>query len=203
MNKRQFLSGAALLAAASPALAAAGTARAAVPSSSPSSPVLLTVSGAIDRRNRGPLNPLFDRLLDKQMVRFDGAYAFDFPMLARLPAVTIAPTLEYDAKPHRLSGPLLVDVLEQAGAQAAPGNQIMLRAIDGYAAATTFREARDWRFIVATHMDGAPLALGGLGPLWAVYDADRIPPLAAKPLKQRFESCPWAMYHVEVLATSA
>jgi len=199
MNKRQFLSGAALLAAASPALAATDASRA----GTLSSPVLLTVSGAIDRYNRGPLNPLFDRLLDKQMVHFNAAYVFDFPPLASLPAVTIAPTLEYDAKPHRLSGPLLVDVLKHAGAHDASGNQIMLRAIDGYAAATTFREARDWRFIVATHLDGAPLALGGLGPLWAVYDADRIPALAAKPLKQRFESCAWAMYHVEVLATSA
>jgi len=25
--------------------------------------------------------------------------------------------------------------------------------------------------------------------------------LAAKPLKERFESCPWALYHVEVGAT--
>jgi len=196
MNKRQFLSGAALAAAASPVLAAVGAPRGA----GESSPILLTVSGAIDRHNRGPLNPTFDRLLDKQMVRFPSAYTFDFPTLANLPTVTIEPTLEYDAKPHRLSGPLLTDVLKQAGAHDAPGNQIMLRAIDGYAAATTFRDAHDWRFIVATHLDGAPLALGGLGPLWALYDADRIPAFAAKPLKERFVSCPWALYHVEVVA---
>lgn len=101
MNKRQFLSGAALLAAASPALAATGASRGACASS----PILLTVSGAIDRHNRGPLNPTFDRLLDKQMVHFPAAYAFDYPTLASLPTVTIEPTLEYDAKPHRLSGP--------------------------------------------------------------------------------------------------
>ncbi|TDV11395.1 molybdopterin-dependent oxidoreductase [Paraburkholderia caballeronis] len=197
MNKRQFLTGAALLgAAASPAFAASNAKRAGCAAS----PVLLTVSGAIDRHNRGPLDPTFDRLLDKQMVRFPAAYAFDYPTLASLPAVTIEPTLEYDAKPHRLSGPLLTDVLRHVGAHDAPGNQIMLRAIDGYAAATTFRDARDWNFIVATHMDGAPLALGGLGPLWALYDADRIPAFAAKPLKERFEACPWALYHVAVVA---
>lgn len=196
MNKRQFLSSAALLAAAPPALAAAGASRGA----STSSPILLTVSGAIDRHNRGPLNPTFDRLLDKQMVHFTAAYEFDYPTLASLPAVTIEPTLEYDAKPHRLSGPLLTDVLRHTGAHDAPGNQIMLRAIDGYAAATTFRDAHAWKFIVATHLDGEPLSLGGLGPLWALYDADRIPSIAAKPLKERFVACPWAMYHVEVVA---
>jgi hypothetical protein len=54
------------------------------------------------------------------------------------------------------------------------------------------------RVIVATHIDGAPMPLGGLGPLWAVHDADRIPELAALPLAQRFTTCPWALYHVEV-----
>lgn len=197
MNKRQFLSGAALLAAASPALAATGSrsdARSA-------SPILLTVSGAIDRHNRGALNPTFDRLFDKQMVHFPAAYEFDYPTLASLPAVTIEPTLEYDGKPHRLSGPLLIDVLKRVGAHDAPGNQIMLRAIDGYAAATTFRDAHDWKFTIATHMDGKPLALGGLGPLWALYDADRLPAFAGKPLKERFIACPWALYHVEVVST--
>jgi hypothetical protein len=42
------------------------------------------------------------------------------------------------------------------------------------------------------------MPLGGLGPLWAVYDADRVPAMAAKPLAQRFGTCPWALYHIEV-----
>ena len=45
-----------------------------------------------------------------------------------------------------------------------------------------------------------PLALGGLGPVWAVFDADRVPALAAKPLAERFGNCPWGMYHLDVLA---
>ena len=28
--------------------------------------------------------------------------------------------------------------------------------------------------IVATEIDGGPLSLGGLGPQWAIYDADRL-----------------------------
>jgi hypothetical protein len=52
--------------------------------------------------------------------------------------------------------------------------------------------------IVATHLDGQPMPLGGLGPLWAVYDADRVPQAAARPLAERFAQCPWALYHIDV-----
>jgi hypothetical protein len=63
---------------------------------------------------------------------------------------------------------------------------------------TTLDNVRAWKFIVATHMDGKPMPLGGLGPLWAIYDADNIPQLAAKPLKDRFVLCPWGLYHIQV-----
>jgi hypothetical protein len=115
-----------------------------------------------------------------------------------LPARTIRPTLEYDGKPHALRGPLLLDVLALAGAPTAPATRIGLRAVDGYAAAITLAQARAQGWIVATHLDGQPMALGGLGPLWAVYDADRVPEMAAQPLAARFNACPWALYHIEV-----
>ena len=38
----------------------------------------------------------------KHGTRFERAWEFDFPMLTRLPAVTIQPTLEYDSKAHKL-----------------------------------------------------------------------------------------------------
>ena len=44
------------------------------------------------------------------------------------------------------------------------------------------------------------IAVGGLGPIWAVYDADRFPDKAAKPLNDRFAGCPWGLYHIEVTA---
>jgi hypothetical protein len=44
------------------------------------------------------------------------------------------------------------------------------------------------------------MALGGLGPLWTIYDADAFAESAAQPLGQRFGSCPWATYHIEVKA---
>jgi hypothetical protein len=190
MNKRQFL-GAAAVAGAFPT---AG--HAAQPSGR--GPALLTVTGAITKSNRGPLDPVLDQMMHKQQLSFSKAYTFDYAALLRLPPQTIRPTLEYDAKPHTLRGPLLLDVLAEAGAKVGDKTVLVLRAVDGYNVELTGAQARARRFIVATHIDGNPMPLGGLGPLWAVYDADRVPEMAALPLAQRFAACPWALYHVEV-----
>jgi hypothetical protein len=78
------------------------------------------------------------------------------------------------------------------------GGTLLLRAFDGYAVTIGAADFHKYRFIVATHLDGKPMPLGGLGPLWAVYDADRFPDMAAKPVKERFGLCPWALYHINV-----
>ena len=105
-----------------------------------------------------------------------------------------------EVKVHALRGPLLTDVLKAASADVGDGAKLLLRGIDGYAGQWTVADARKYRFIVATHFDGKVMALGGLGPIWAVYDADRFPDRAAKPLNERFAGCPWGLYHIEVTA---
>ena len=191
--RRQFLNAAAISAVAAPSLALAQHA----PKAS-RGPILLTVSGLIGAGNRGALDPALDQMMVKQKITFGKAHVFDFAALTALPAVTIKPTLEYDSKPHSLKGPLLADVMKAAGVKLNDKTTLFLRAVDGYAAQVTATEASKYRFIVATHLDGQPMALGGLGPLWAVYDADRFPDMAAKPLPARFAWCPWATYHIEV-----
>jgi hypothetical protein len=190
MNKREFFG----VAAAASMLPLAATA--AKPDSR--GPALLTVTGAIARSNRGPFDPVLDQMMHKQQLSFSRAYVFDYAALMGMPAVTIRPTLEYDARPHTLQGPLLLDVLAHAGAQVSDQTAIVLRAVDGYNVEVTGAQARTRRLIVATHIDGGPMPLGGLGPLWAVYDADRVAQMAALPLAQRFQQCPWALYHVDV-----
>ena len=192
MDKRQFLGSAA------PAGALPLAGQAAQPSGR--GPALLTVTGAIAHGNRGPLDPVLDQMMHKQQISFSKAWAFDHAALLQLTPQTIRPTLEYDAKPHTLRGPLLLDVLARAGARVDDRTVLVLRAVDGYNVELTGEQARKRRFIVATHIDGNPMPLGGLGPLWAVYDADRMPEMAAQPLAQRFAACPWALYHVEVRA---
>lgn len=192
MHKRQFLA----------AALAAGTLPAAVRAAPPAprGPALLTVTGSIDKPNRGPFDAVRDQMMHKQKISFERARAFNFAALTNLPARTIRPTLEYDGKVHALRGPLLVDVLRMAGAPEDDAVRLLLRAVDGYAAALTLAQVRAQRMIVATHLDGQAMALGGLGPLWAIHDADRIAAVAALPLAERYASCPWALYHIGVEA---
>jgi hypothetical protein len=194
MHKRQFVASM-VAAAAWPVAAQAKTAPI------PPGPVVLTVTGAIAKSNRAPFDPAFDVLMSKHGVKFAAAYALEWARLAALPTRTIEPTLEYDGKPHRLRGPLLTDVLRAAGVRASGSSTLALRAVDGYAPTMTWADAQSYAFIVATHRDDQPLALGGLGPLWAVYDADRFPEAAAKPLSARFANCPWGLYHIDVRAS--
>jgi hypothetical protein len=191
MNKRHFLAAGALGVALPLRVRAADTGMR-------KGPGLLTVSGAISRHNRGPLDTALDQLMVKHGVKFDTAWEFDAAMLVRLPSVTIEPTIEYDAKTHRLRGPLLSSVVEAAG--VAPGAQVILtlRAVDGYTVAVSLADARGYRMIVAASLDGLPMSFGGLGPLWAVYDADRLPAFKDKPLKDRFALCPWGLYSIDV-----
>lgn len=192
MLKRHFLTAAALGGTSLPTWASTAPIGAA-------SPALLTVTGAIGKGNRGPIDPALDQMMAKQKISFDKAHTFDFRALTALPAVTIKPTLEYDNKVHTLRGPLLADVLRAVGAAPAEGDKLQMRAVDGYSPTITMADVRKYRFIVATHLDGKPMPLGGLGPLWAVYDADRFPDKAAKKVTDRFGGCPWALYHVDVL----
>jgi hypothetical protein len=191
MDKRSFLAATVMggVALAQPARAAGGAAQ---------SPVLLTVSGEIGKGNRGPVDPLLDQMMVKQKVAFTKAHTFDFAQLAAMPRTTVKPTLEYDNKRHTLAGPLLADVVRAAGVKSDAAVRLSMRAVDGYSPVITLAEARRLGFIVATHMDGKPLALGGLGPLWAVYEPDRFPDIAAKPVADRFALCPWGLYHIDV-----
>ena len=193
MKKRHFLSASLAGAVALPSWAAAQASRKA-----PSGPTLLTVSGNIGAGNRGPLNPALDRMMSKQKIMFDRAHVFDFAALTALPAVAIQPTVSYDGKPHAFKGPLLMNVMKACGVKMSEKTVLFLRAVDGYAAQVSAADVEKYRFIIATHLDGEPIALGGLGPLWAIYDTDRFPDIAAKPLSERFGNCPWANYHIEV-----
>jgi len=166
----------------------------------PDGQVVLTVSGAIRTANRGALDPAIDALMAKHGIKFAAARSLDFAALAALPAQTIKPTHEYDAKVHTLRGPLLTDVLTAATADVNDTATLLLRGIDGYAGKWKVADARKYRFLVVTHMDGKPLTVGGLGPLWATYDADRFPDKAALPLDKRYPGCPWGLYHIEVTA---
>jgi hypothetical protein len=191
MKKRDFLAVATLASVTLPSTVRAASATA--------GPPLLTLTGAVGKTNRGPFDPVLDQMMGKQKIDFKKAYAFDFAALAAMPALTIRPTIEYDRKQHELRGPLLADVLKAAGV-TGDGGKLATRAVDGYAPTISIADVRKYRFIVATHLDGKPMPLGGMGPLWAVYEPDKFPDMAAKSLNERFANCPWAVYHIDVQA---
>lgn len=196
MDKRSFLTVAALS-----GVALSSQANAAPKARGAASPALLTVTGAITKANRGAIDPALDQMMVKQKVSFDKARTFEFAELAAMPRSTVKPTLEYDSKRHELAGPSLADVLKAAGAAHGDATRLQMRAVDGYSPTITLAEARRQGFIIATHLDGKPLPLGGLGPLWAVFEPDRFPDMAAKPVTERFALCPWGLYHIEVLTS--
>jgi hypothetical protein len=193
MNKRDFIAVTATLGAAAFPVAAAAKLEL--------GPGLLTITGAIGKSNRGAIDPALDQMMVKHGVRFDKAFVFDSATLHKLPAINIRPTLEYDGKVHTLSGPLIADVLQAVGLAPDSTALLSLRAVDGYTVPLSLKEARAYRMIIATHIDGQPLALGGLGPQWAVYEADTLDAFRTKPLKDRFAFCPWGLYHINVMAT--
>lgn len=197
MNKRDFIAHAGL-AGLLPVAATAQLAPAAR-ASAYAGPTLLTLSGAITQPNRGALDPVVDQMMGKHGIRFTEARTFSATDLQRLPSVRIQPTLEYDGQRHTLEGPLLTSVLAVAGVRPGDGSvQMVLRAVDGYNVAVSLADAQAWRMVIATRIDGVPMALGGLGPQWAVYDADRLEAFKDKPLKERFGVCPWGLYHIDV-----
>lgn len=197
MKKRQFLSDSfAMLAGAAglsvtPGYAATGL--------ETNSQVILTLTGAIDRTNRGGSDDVIDQLMHKHGIHFERAYCFTLADLQKLPVVQIRPTMEYDGKPHQLSGPRLSDVLDVAGIKKNHPEKMIMHGIDGYAPQHTLAQAAKLNFVIATHMDGKLLSIGGFGPLFALYDADRIPDIAQKPLNQRFANCPWGLYCIEIV----
>ena len=106
--------------------------------------------------------------------------------------------MEYDERAHQLSGTRLLDVLVQVGAQLSESTRIVLHGIDGYSPEISLKLVKQYNYILATHMDGELLAIGGFGPLFAIYHADHISEFSAKPLNQRFAQCPWGLYCMEV-----
>ncbi|MDD2927006.1 molybdopterin-dependent oxidoreductase, partial [Rhodoferax sp.] len=139
MKKRDFLAAGALGSAWLP-----GQLLAQQTPKSLKSPALLTVSGVIGKGNRGALDPGLDQMMAKQKFAFTKAFVFDFAALVALPRVDLKPTVEYDNKPHTLTGPLLMDVVRAAGA-ATEGTRLLMRAVDGYNVMLSMADAKKYR----------------------------------------------------------
>lgn len=90
-------------------------------------PTVLTVVGAIENANRGPLDPFADALLKSRDIEFDRAYTFDRDALAGLGMHRIATRYLGSDRIVEVEGPLLRDVLKRAG---ATGTSATVMALD-------------------------------------------------------------------------
>ncbi|MEQ8405843.1 MAG: hypothetical protein RKE49_12155 [Oceanicaulis sp.] len=169
-----------------PIAAALALAACAPPADTPDGPALMTVfheGGEVEAAGG-----LFDRY--ELSGEGEGVTAAD---LAALPASEIETGYPMGAPAQSWSGPRLSALLADLD---APGAGARLTAIDGYQVEVTAEEIAQYEPILATHRDGEPLALGGLGPVMLVWPRDTEADLA----DMNDDRWPWGVFAVEVLA---
>ncbi|MDZ4737100.1 MAG: hypothetical protein SGJ07_12215 [Rhodospirillaceae bacterium] len=132
----------------------------------PKGAVIVTVIDAIGSTNRPPFDAFEDAFIGYHEYRFEKALELDRAMLEALGMQEA--TIDYAGWPGpiRFEGPLLRDVLDQAG---ATGDTITLVALDGYAERIERAELDDQDWILAIRGDGRDLGIGQHGPAWLVY----------------------------------
>ena len=122
----------------------------------PAGSVVLTLSGRLRKPNDGKLA------------------RFDMPMLEALPQTSFNTRTPWWARPRRFTGPLLRDVLAEAGAL---GVTLRLRAMNDYQVDMPFSDAERFDVIVARLLDDRPMAVRDKGPLFLIYPFDARPEL--------------------------
>lgn len=154
-------------------------------------PRILTITGEVSHPNRGALDPFHDAFMSHKDKTFTKAFAFTRSSLAGLPQIKISTNVETWPGKIELEGPRLVDALAAAG--VATNATIVATALDGYNVELTpeTRSAHDW--ILAINANGAPLSIGGRGPVWLIHGTD------GKAVSQDVEATwVWALYLMEV-----
>lgn len=140
----------------------------------PTGPVLLTVTGLIEKTNG------------------DGAALLDEDMLSSLPEHRIETRTPWTNGIARFDGVRLRDVLAAVGAN---GNSLFAEAINGYRIEFPISDADEFGVLLAMRMDGKPLSRRDKGPLWIVYPRDSI----AEIRDERYDSrWVWQLHKLEV-----
>ena len=117
----------------------------------PTGPVVLTVSGRIRSPNLGR---------DAE---------FDMAMLEQLPQTSFTTGTPWYAQPRQFTGPLLREVLREAGAH---GSILRAQALNDYRVDIPMEDAQRFDVIIARLLDGQPMTVRIRGPLFIVYPFD-------------------------------
>lgn len=116
----------------------------------PSRAEVVSLVGAIGKRNDGP------RL------------SFDLPTLERLGLVRYAVRDPWDQRRIVFTGVLLADLLDVADVPAT-ARRLRLTALDDYETTIEIADARRWPILLATRADGDPIAVAAGGPTRIVF----------------------------------
>jgi hypothetical protein len=117
----------------------------------PTGKVVLSVSGLVSRHNA------------------PGRADFDMEMLAALPQHQLVTRTPWHAGVQSFTGPLLRDVLAQAG---AGGQKLIAVALNDYRCEIPAEDATRFPVIVARLNNGEPMRVRDKGPLFIVYPYD-------------------------------
>lgn len=137
-------------------------------------PVVLALTGEITQRNDG-----------EQAV-------FDMAMLAALPQRSFVTHTPWFKGPHEFSGPLLRDVLAQAGAR---GSMLRAYALNDYKVELPVEDAMRYDVIVARLLDGQPMTVRQKGPLFVIYPFDQDEKLR---VERYYSRSAWQLKRIEV-----
>lgn len=129
-------------------------------------PVILTLSGAIENWNRGPLDPKLEGFFKHHDIKFERALEMSRDEMSGLPSVRLSLRLPGEAKPATYDGVYLRDVLLKAGAKP---KKISMKALDGYTVELTAEQIAAQKWVLALARGGKPLGIGGRGPVWLVH----------------------------------
>ncbi len=153
---------------------------------------ILTVGALIEAPDREPFDPERDRLFNTNNISFQKARAYSASSLAALPQHSV--TAYHFGREMIGKGPRLNDVLESAAPDAA-AKTARLSALDGYAAEIALADVKSQQWILATEIDGRPLAIGDLGPLFAMRQ------LGPGEKKTEEEEAKWvySLYYIELM----
>ena len=153
---------------------------------------ILTVGGLVGATNREPFDPERDRFFNHNNISFQKARAFSAGELAGLPRKTV--TANSYGRDMVASGPLLHDVLAVAAPEAA-AKTARLSALDGYAAEIALSDVEGQQWILAMEDNGQGLAIGALGPLYALRQ------LGSGEKKTEEEEAKWvhSLYYIELM----
>ena len=167
--------GLALRAPAGSTTAVSAVVQAGVPAGLPAPAALLTVSGRLERPDRGH------------------EASFDRARLQALPQTSFSTRTPWWAEPRRFTGPLLRDVL---GAVGASGRTLRLGSIAPDHQDMPFDDALQYDVVVAHRLDGRAMTLRDKGPLLLMYPFDAQPELHSAVYYGRST---WHLQTIEVL----